>query len=106
MPDPAVASQLDNALRSIRPRLRGHAGDMQAEIDGEGTVHVRFEGVCETCPAIAVTYAGLVRTTLLGVPGVRRVESAQVHASPRTLNRIATMLGGRVVDESGCGRRW
>jgi hypothetical protein len=46
-----------------------------------------------------VTYAGLVRTTLLGVPGVRRVESPQVHASPRTLNRIAIMLGGCTVDD-------
>jgi len=97
--EPAATVELDDALRRIRPRLRGHAGDMQAELDDDGTVHVRFEGVCQSCPSIAVTYAGLVRTTLLGVPGVRRVESPQVHASPRTLNRIATMLGGSTVDE-------
>jgi Fe-S cluster biogenesis protein NfuA len=90
---------LDDALQTIRPRLRGHAGDLRAEIDEDGTAHVRFEGVCETCPSIAVTYAGLVRTTLLDVPGVRRVVADQVHASPRTLNRIAGMLGARPVDD-------
>jgi len=97
--EPGVKT-LDEALQTIRPRLRGHAGDMRAEIDEDGTAHVRFEGVCETCPSIAVTYAGLVRTTLLDVPGVHRVVADQVHASPRTLNRIAGMLGaGRVDDQ-------
>jgi Fe-S cluster biogenesis protein NfuA len=90
---------IDDALAEIRPRLRGHAGDMRAELDEDGTVHVHFEGACETCPSIAVTYAGLVRTTLLGVPGVRRVDAEQVHASARSLNRIAVMLGARPVDD-------
>lgn len=90
---------LDDALQLIRPRLRGHGGDMQAEIDDTGTVHVHFDGVCRTCPAMAVTYAGLVRTTLLDVPGVSRVAASQVNASPRALNRIAGMLGARRVED-------
>jgi Fe-S cluster biogenesis protein NfuA len=90
---------LEAALFAIRPRLRGHAGDMTASVGDDGTVAVHFEGACESCPAMAVTYAGLVRTTLLGVPGVRRVEADQVHASARTLNRIAVALGARVVEE-------
>ncbi|WP_123027983.1 NifU family protein [Mycolicibacterium stellerae] len=97
MSKPSVRT-LDDALRVIRPRLRGHAGDMRAELDDDGTVHVQFDGVCQTCPSIAVTYAGLVRTTLLEVPGVRRVVADQVHASARTLDRIAGMLGARRVD--------
>lgn len=90
---------LDDALAEIRPRLRGHAGDMRAELDENGTAHVRFEGACATCPSIAVTYAGLVRTTLLGVPGVHRVNAEQVHASARSLNRVAALLGAREVDD-------
>ncbi len=72
---------------------------MSADLDDDGTVHVSFAGVCETCPSIAVTYAGLVRTTLLDVPGVHRVVADQVHASPRSLNRIAKMLGATLVDD-------
>ena len=92
-------TKLDDAMQVIRPRLRGHAGDMRAELDDDGTVRVHFEGACQTCPSIALTYAGLVRTTLLDVPGVHRVVADQVHASPRSLNRIAAMLGAPPVDD-------
>lgn len=100
MPDPTTVEAVEDALREIRPRLRGHAGDMHAQLDDEGIVHVNFEGVCETCPSISVTFAGLVRNTLLGIPGVRGVESDQVFASPRTLNSIALRLGARTADET------
>ncbi|MEJ7635747.1 NifU family protein [Aeromicrobium sp.] len=93
-----VLEELERALETIRPRLRGHAGDMTAEIAAPGVVAVTFEGACETCPAMAVTYAGLVRTELLAVAGVQTVKASQVHASGRSLNRIAKALGGRVVD--------
>ena len=66
---------------------------------------MRFTGVCGTCPSIAVTYAGLVRTTLLDVPGVHRVVADQVHASPRSLNRIAKMLSATLVDDP-CRATW
>lgn len=75
-----------------------------------GVVEVHFEGACESCPAMAVTFAGLVRTRLLAVDGVTRVDAPQVHASPVTLNRIARKLGGTVVEaattenDSCCGK--
>lgn len=91
---------LASALNEIRPRLRGHAGDMTVHQPAPGTVQVQFEGACESCPAMAVTFAGLVRTRLLEIDGVTRVEAPQVHASPATLNRIARRLGGTVVNDA------
>jgi Fe-S cluster biogenesis protein NfuA len=91
---------LQSALSDVRPRLRGHAGDMTAREVRPGVVGVEFEGACECCPAMAVTFAGLVRTRLLQVPGVDAVEAPQVNASPRSLNRIARMLGATEVAAS------
>lgn len=89
--NPLVARALDE----IRPRLRGHAGDMTATMDDDGVVTVRFVGACEACPAMAVTFAGLVRTTLRMVPGVRSVEAPQLYASAAALDRIEARLQGQ-----------
>jgi Fe-S cluster biogenesis protein NfuA len=86
------------ALAAIRPLLRGHGGDVElAGIGEDGTVTVAFRGACEACPNISMTYVGPVRTALLAVPGVREVKSADVHASPRALARIAAALGAAPV---------
>ena len=85
--------QLAAAVERIRPRVRGHAGDLAVKVEGDDHVEVEFFAVCESCPAMAVTFAGLVRTTLLEVPGVARVTAPQVHASDRALDRIASSLG-------------
>ncbi|WP_129785543.1 NifU family protein [Promicromonospora panici] len=87
--------ELSEALRAIRPRLRGHAGDMDVQVDEQGDVVVRFLGACESCPAMAVTYAGLVQTVLESVSGVHGVRAPQVHASPEVLAGIRRRLGVR-----------
>jgi Fe-S cluster biogenesis protein NfuA len=85
--------ELQLALQAIAPMLVGHGGDLELTGNDEGIVSVAFRGACESCPAIAVTYAGLVRTYLLQVSGVREVRTNQVHASARALDRIAGALG-------------
>lgn len=45
-----------------------------------------------------MTYVGAVRTSLMSVRGVQEVTSADVHAAPRTLARLATALGARSFD--------
>jgi len=87
--------QLEEALQFVRPRLRGHAGDMTATVDDEGNVLIEFYGACESCPSMAVTYAGLVQTYVEAVPGVRSVRAPQVHASPQVLASIRRRLGVR-----------
>lgn len=81
------------ALSEIRPLLRGHAGDLTIDSVSEGVVTVQFHNACQSCPAISVTFAGLVRSRLMQVTGVREVRSGQVHASAKALDRIAVTLG-------------
>ena len=87
--------QWQQALLFVRPRLRGHAGDMAATVSDEGDVVIEFYGACENCPSMAVTYAGLVQTYVEAVPGVRSVSAPQIHASPQALASIRRRLGVR-----------
>ncbi|MGO4807167.1 NifU family protein [Arthrobacter sp. 2MCAF15] len=84
---------LQEALAYIRPLLKGHSGDLTIASVEDGVVTVDFHNACHSCPAISVTFAGLVRSRLLQVDGVKDVRSGQVHASRRALDRIAATLG-------------
>lgn len=89
---------LRDALDFVRPMIRGHAGEIEIVEVRHGIVWLRFTGACETCPSLPMTFAGLVRSHLRRVPGVREVRSADVHASPRALDRIAVALGAQTGD--------
>lgn len=89
--------QLERALHFSRPRLRGHAGDMEVVVNEDGGAVVTFLGACESCPAMAVTFAGLVSTSLEAVDGITKVTAPQVHASPTVLASIRRRLGVRNV---------
>jgi Fe-S cluster biogenesis protein NfuA len=89
-------------MACVRPLLRGHGGDMDIASVEDGIVTIAFRGACEACPNVAMTFVGPVRSALLAVPGVREVRSADVHASPRALSRIAAALGATPL--SGVGR--
>lgn len=98
MPEPTVdvdMEELHTALAFMRPLIRGHAGDIEVVSVEDGVVTVAFIGACQACPSLPMTFVGLVRSTLMQVPGVREVHSADVHASPRALLRIALALGAR-----------
>ncbi|WP_422758094.1 NifU family protein [Paenarthrobacter sp. C1] len=84
---------LQEALSYIRPLLKGHSGDLTIAAVEDGVVTVDFHNACHSCPAISVTFAGLVRSRLMQVDGVKGVRSSQVHASQRALDRIAATLG-------------
>ncbi len=68
---------------------------MTATVSDEGDVLIEFYGACESCPSMAVTYAGLVQTYVQAVPGVRSVSAPQIHASPAVLASIRRRLGVR-----------
>ncbi len=86
----AVAS----ALNAVRPFLLGHGGDAEvAGVSAEGVVDIAFHGACRACPNIAMTFVGPVRHALMQVEGVTEVRSANVHAGPRALARMARLLG-------------
>jgi Fe-S cluster biogenesis protein NfuA len=92
-PDAPSRAAIEAAVRSVRPLLLGHGGDVGVVGVDDGIVTVAFRGACEACPNLAMTFVGPVRTVLMGVPGVREVRSGDVHASPRALGRIAAALG-------------
>ncbi|AFR27753.1 NifU family protein [Arthrobacter sp. Rue61a] len=89
-----LEEDLQEALSYIRPLLKGHSGDLTIAAVDDGVVTVDFHNACHSCPAISVTFAGLVRSRLMQVDGVKDVRSSQVHASRRALDRIAATLGG------------
>lgn len=64
------------ALEAVRPFLQADNGDIElVEITPDGIVKVRFLGACNVCPLSVLTLrAGVERTILRQVPGVRRVE--------------------------------
>lgn len=64
------------ALEAVRPFLQADNGDIElVEVTAEGIVKVRFLGACNICPLSVLTLrAGVERSILRQVPGVRRVE--------------------------------
>ncbi len=86
------------ALDRIRPFILGHGGDAEiVGISDQGVVEVTFHGACQACPNVAMTFVGPVRTALMQVKGVSEVNSANVHAGPRALARMARLLGAHPV---------
>ena len=65
------------ALEQMRPFLQADNGDVELiEISEDGIVKVRLTGACEVCPLSVMTLrAGIERSLMREVPGVRRVEA-------------------------------
>ena len=85
---------LEAAFARIRPLILGHGGDIEIDdISPQGVVSVRLFGACQSCPNMAMTYVGPIRTFLMAVDGVTEVECRQVKAGPRALSRMARLMG-------------
>lgn len=65
-PDPAMV-RIERALEDIRPHLGSHAGGVDLlGLDEDGTVHLRLEGTCHSCPSSAETVRGAIEGAVLG----------------------------------------
>ena len=95
--DSLDAVALARAMAYLGALLNGHAGGVEVVGLDVGVVEVAVTRACEACPNLPITFVSTVRDTLLGVPGVTEVRSKDVHASPRTMHRIAVALGARPV---------
>lgn len=73
----AVELKIKNALENVRPFLQSDGGDvMFMELSEDGIVKVKLTGACNTCPLSVMTLrAGIEKTIIREVPGVRRVEA-------------------------------
>jgi len=72
-----MKDEILKALESVRPFLQADNGDIQlVDITDDGIVKVRLLGECEKCPLSIMTLrAGIERTLIKQVPGVKRIES-------------------------------
>ncbi len=65
------------ALEQMRPFLQADSGDVELiDVSDDGIVKVKLTGACKTCPMSVMTLrAGIERSLMREVPGIRRVES-------------------------------
>lgn len=77
--------------RDLRPRVQAHGGDMQLVVDARGVGTVTFRGGCRGCPALPVTFFGLVRKQLLAAGELVDVVCEQVTVSPHARRRLETL---------------
>ena len=72
-----MKEEIIRALESVRPYLQADNGDIElVDVSGDGIVKVKLLGECEKCPLSIMTLrAGIERTLMKQVPGVKRIES-------------------------------
>ena len=72
-----MEERIRKTLDSVRPFLQADSGDVElVEVSEDGIVKVKLTGACAVCPLSIMTLrAGIERTLLKEVPGIRRVES-------------------------------
>jgi Fe-S cluster biogenesis protein NfuA len=75
-----LKGEVNKALDSIRPFLQADSGDIELmDITEDGIVRVRLTGACNVCPLSVITLrAGIERSLLRQVPGIKRVESVSL----------------------------
>jgi Fe-S cluster biogenesis protein NfuA len=72
-----MREKIEKSLEAVRPYLQADSGDVElVEVTEEGIVKVKLTGACGLCPLSVLTLrAGIERTLLREVPGIRRVEA-------------------------------
>ena len=74
-----MKEEILKALESVRPFLQADNGDIElVDVTDDGIVKVRLLGQCEKCPLSIMTLrAGIERSLMKQVPGVRRIEAVK-----------------------------
>jgi len=74
-----MKEKIEKSLEAVRPFLQADSGDVELiEVTDEGIVKVKLTGACGICPLSVLTLrAGIERTLLREVPGIRRVEAVE-----------------------------
>jgi len=74
-----MKEEILKALESVRPFLQADNGDVElVGVADDGIVKVRLLGECAKCPLSVITLrAGIERSLMKQVPGVRRVEAVK-----------------------------
>jgi Fe-S cluster biogenesis protein NfuA len=88
---PREAVQLQ--IQRLGRVLDAHAGGLQlVGTEADGSVTVRFTGMCCGCPLRPVSMAGLIRPALLSVEGVTAVAAEGGRISAEAESRLVRQL--------------
>ncbi len=69
-----MREQVEEALNDIRPALQADGGDVELIDVTDGTVKVRLQGACGSCPMATMTLRfGIERLLKERVPAVKQV---------------------------------
>ena len=76
---PTLRDRVQDVINLIRPAVQADGGDIElVEVQGDGTVHIRFHGACHGCPSSTMTLQmGIERNLRERVPEVTRVLPVQ-----------------------------
>jgi len=74
-----MEDEILKALEAMRPYLQADNGDVELiEVTEEGIVKVKLLGECKECPLSVMTLrAGIERSLMKQVPGIRRIEAVK-----------------------------
>jgi len=79
----SLKEQIEKVLDEvILPRLQMHKGGVEiVEVDEEqGTVKLKFTGMCEGCPLASLTFEGMVEGELMAqIPELKKVEAINLN---------------------------
>jgi nitrite reductase/ring-hydroxylating ferredoxin subunit/Fe-S cluster biogenesis protein NfuA len=75
---PSLTEKVEAALRSIRPMLKAHGGDVELVTIDPPSIEVRFIGACDGCAASALTFhAGVKKAIEDACPEISEVRQAK-----------------------------
>ena len=74
-----METEIRKALERVRPFLQADNGDVElVDISDDGIVTVRLLDACASCPLSILTLrAGIERSLMNDVPGIKRIEAVQ-----------------------------
>jgi Fe-S cluster biogenesis protein NfuA len=78
MADTTLREKVAEVLDTVRPALQADGGDVELiDVLEDGTVRVRLQGACGSCPMAQMTLKmGIEKRLKEMVPGVKQVVSA------------------------------
>jgi Fe-S cluster biogenesis protein NfuA len=87
------AGAVETRVRELSWLMGTHGGGLELDsVSDDGTVRVRFTGMCTGCTFRPLTMVGTIRRGLEDVPGVVRVEAAGARVSEEAEQRLAELL--------------
>lgn len=94
--DDALRSDVELRLEPLRPRLRGHGGDVSVESVDNGHVKLNWHGACRSCPVLALTLGALIEPALRDIEGVRALSSVGRQVSESAIKRVRAAVGATI----------